>query len=204
LVRNIYQHAISKACKNGKIMGDITTSLRYDKGANFFTIEVFNWPGYGHDALCRLSQEEIEQVFAEGAQLQANQCLGTEEGKLASARSSGDGAWMMQKAAICLGGRCSIRFESTGTLFTFRCPASLCESYGEKNQVSKKDKSSFALPQDTSVVVVEDSAIQRTLLERFLKNAGVAADRCLSLGKDALEIRTFTDRIRFIQRAGFC
>ncbi|CAB9499071.1 expressed unknown protein [Seminavis robusta] len=196
LVRSIYQHAISNACKYGKVMGDVKTSLKFDYSTKTFTMEIFNLPGYKHEALLNLSQDEIEDVFIEGTQLPANQCLETDEGKLASARSAGDGAWIMRKVAQCLGGICSIRFDAPGTTFSFSCPASVCETWLEKHQISKKERGQFALPENTWAVAVEDSAMQRKLLDRFLKKAGVSSDRCVSLGKDAEEIVNFTDRIR--------
>jgi len=38
-----------------------------------------------------------------------------------------DGAWISQKCAKALGGKCSIKFFENKTVFTFECPASPLE-----------------------------------------------------------------------------
>ena len=37
--------------------------------------------------------------------------------------SSGDGAWVMRKCALTLGGECFIDFQPERTIFALRCPA---------------------------------------------------------------------------------
>ena len=201
LIKSIYQHAISNACKFGKQKdGHVKTILNYDQDRQWFRLEVFNLPGYAHNELLKLSQAEVDCVFSEGTQLQVNQCLETEEGKLASARSSGDGAWIMQKGAQCLGGKCGIRFTPEGTTFTLECPAVVCEEWQERQQavagVAEGAKGAFALPENVWAIAVEDSAMQRKLLERFLKKAGIAGERFMALGKSNEEIYNFTDTVK--------
>ena len=203
LLRNIYQHAVSNACKYGKVDGHVKTVLNYDSASATFSMEIFNLPGYNHERLVALSAEDVECVFTEGTQLRINQCLDTVQGKLASARSAGDGAYVMRKGAECLGGKCEIRFEEHGSTFSFACPATVCEQWLQNqraadvnNEDDSAEKGPFSLPETTWAVVVEDSVMQHKLLDRFLKKAGIANDRLIALGKTPQEILQFTEKIR--------
>ena len=89
LIRKIYQNAVSNACKYGKKGGEVKTFLTYDSGSHIFRMEVFNLPGFNHQALLQLGEEAADGVFQESTQLEVNQDLETKEGRLASARSAG-------------------------------------------------------------------------------------------------------------------
>lgn len=197
LIRKIYQNAVSNACKYGKKDGDVKTFLTYDAGSHIFRMEVFNLPGFKHGELLRLSEDETDSVFRESTQLQINQRLDTKEGRLVSARSAGDGAWIMQKCAECLGGSCEIAYKTGGTTLTFECPATISEEWMTLQQRSKSHvPENFAIPPSTWAIAVEDSPIQQKLLNRFLKQTGFADEKTVILGKTAEEIYNFTDTIR--------
>ena len=194
LIRKIYQNAVSNACKYGKKDGDVKTFLTYDQGSQIFRMEVFNLPGYKHDELLMMSEDETEDVFMESTQLNINQCLDTKQGRLVSARSAGDGAWIMQKCAECLGGSCEISYKPAGTTLTFECPAMVSEEW--KKQQSNVPET-FAIPfNSTWAIAVEDSPIQQKLLGRFLKQTGFTDEKTVILGRTAEEIYNFTDTIR--------
>ncbi|CAB9502488.1 expressed unknown protein [Seminavis robusta] len=200
LMRKIYQNAVSNACKYGKKDGDVKTFLTYDSASHIFRMEVFNLPGYNHEALVRLSQEESERVFQESTQLPINQRLDTKEGKLVSARSAGDGAWIMQKCAECLGGTCDINYTPNGTTLTFECPATVSDEWKEQQRSVASVPEEFKIPPTTWAIAVEDSPMQQKLLDRFLKQAGFPKEKCVVLGKTADEIYNFTDTIRDLMR----
>jgi hypothetical protein len=97
----------------------VKTFLTYEAGSHIFRMEIFNLPGYNHEALMELDEEDRVHVFKESTQLPQNQDRESKEGQLTSKRSAGDGAWIMQKCAQCLGGNCEISYTSRGTTLTF-------------------------------------------------------------------------------------
>lgn len=195
LIRKIYQNAVSNACKYGKKNGDVTTFLSYDMARHVFRMKVHNEPGYNHRELLELSVDEAGRVFKESTQLDENQRLDTEEGRLKSARSAGDGAWIMQKCAVCLGGSCKIEYLANGTTLTFECPAKISDEWKEQHQELSATSSNFVIPPSTWAIAVEDSPIQQKLLAKFLQQTGFQGDHILILGKTAEEIYDFTDII---------
>lgn len=196
LIRKIYQNAVSNACKYGKRGGDVKTFLTYDAGSHIFRMEVFNHPGYNHDALLHLGDNEMDGVFQESTQLEVNQDMDTKEGRLASARSAGDGAWIMQKCAQCLGGDCEISYTPRGTTLTFECPATVSSDWKKTHSSSASVSEAFAIPPSTWAIAVEDSPMQQKLLARFLKQSDFPDERVRILGKKAEELYNFTDIIQ--------
>lgn len=200
LIRFIHRNAISNACKYGKHEGTVETILSHDTETKTFQMQVWNEPGDGHDALLALDEATVESVFCPKTKL----CRATQrtsigaDGKISAAthESSGNGGWIMQKCAEALGGKCSIEFQTKRTVFHFTCPA---EAMSINRQASKRrfecDSASFALPPRTWGIAVDDSLIQRKLMDRFLKMCGISDDRKLILGKDSEEIFGFCDTV---------
>ena len=226
LVRAIHKNAICNANKYGKAEGTVETHLSYDKASSIFTMKVKNLPGYNHAALMRLTAAQTQSVFEPHTQLALNQRSDQFE---SFTRRTGDGAWLMQKCAKSLGGRCSIQFDDSGTTMTFSCPAKTvpqwqatrdCRSADSSPTSTKKTKkdntprirhhrlerddsctAGFKLPENTWAIAVEDSAIQRKLLGRFLQTeGGVSNDRCIILGQTAEEILDFIDTTKNLMK----
>ena len=65
---------------------------------------------------------------------------------------------------------------------------------GEADDVDDETpKERFRIPDNTWGIAIDDSKIQRKLLERFLQYAGVRKDQIIVLGKDTTEIEGFVD-----------
>jgi hypothetical protein len=191
LLRHIYRNAVSNACKYGKLDGTVWTTLRCDEKRGNFTMEIRNEPGDGHEELLKLSDEEVAKVFQKATRLsivKANDYLPILGYKRNASESSGNGAWIMQKCAETLGGGCRICFGAEGTVLTFTCPAELVTG---ACGVDVPGPSEFALPHNTWGIVVDDSAIQRKLMDRSFKNSGIEDARRVVLGKDVHEVTTF-------------
>jgi hypothetical protein len=196
LLRHIYRNALSNACRYGKQNGIVRTLLKYSETTKTFSMEVTNEPGEGHTELLHLSSDEVASVFTKGTQLKATLKAVNNVARLGGLEkrkeSSGNGAWIMQKCAENLHGRCSIKFEPNCTRFFFECPA---ESLRIGHEVGHQESHSFGLPAGTKCIVIEDSQVQRKLLNRMLQNSGIpSADRTM-LGKDSSEIVNSPDRI---------
>jgi signal transduction histidine kinase len=191
LLRYIYQNALSNACRYGQSGGDVRTSLRYDNTKKEFHMEVVNAPGPGHEKLLDMIPGDIRSlVFSPGKSLHL---MYAEEEEVTIANSSGDGAWIMQKCARILKGDVDIRFEKDRTVFSFWCPA---RSFAiSKVKADSENAIAFTLPENTWGIVIDDSGIQRKLMGRFLKTAGIQKDRCVIVGKDAKEIYGFTSLV---------
>jgi len=195
LIRYIYRNAVSNACKYGRHNGIVKTVLKYDSKNNTFCMEVINEPGDGHEELARLSQVEVDAVFHPGSQLSATRVVVGKSAQLVRNESSGNGAWIMQRCAQTLGGLCSIRFETNRTVFSLKCPVdAFPEEKTFHGSISEIDES-FCLPEGTWGIVLDDSSIQRKLMDRFLKMAGIEDSRRKIYGKDADEVFGFCDTV---------
>jgi signal transduction histidine kinase len=188
LLRYIHRNAVSNACRYGKPGGVVTTRIILQ--GDWLQLEVVNLPGDKHDKLVELSEETAARVFLPGTQLHREINASADEGALhLKFPSAGDGAWIMQKCAKNLGGKCTIRFDPTQTVFTMRCPAI---AHMGKGQIQRsQDTKSFALPETTFGIVIDDSGIQRKLMDRFLALLGINKVKRRILGKDAEEIVGF-------------
>ncbi|KAG7345397.1 hypothetical protein IV203_032928 [Nitzschia inconspicua] len=154
-------------------------------------MEVINEPGCGHAKFARMSEKEVaEKVFSQGSRLESD-----ESGVLIS-NSSGDCAWIMKKCSEIMKGDVSLRFEDNRTVFSVWCPARKSGSrHGDAHRISCK---MTRLPPSTWGFVVDDSAIQRKLMDRFLNIAGIDKDRRIIWGQNSDEIYHFGDRVRDI------
>lgn len=185
LLRFIYRNAVSNASKYGALLGKVQTRAWMDSGD--FCMEVINEPGRGHDQLLKMNEKEVEAIFAPGVQLKANH-LDQRLQQNAEDRSTGNGAWIMQHCAAALKGQCKLRFEAEKTVFHFSCPVS--DIHRERSVLSLRDDY-FHIPSETWGIAIDDSAIQRKLLGRFLTMAGIRTDRQLVLGQNAEEVFNF-------------
>lgn len=189
LVRYIYRNALSNACRYGKHGGRVESSIEYDRSTSIFTMKVMNEPGEGHDELLKLNSEQVRKIFEPGVRLIQNHLPSARNAQTINKESSGNGAWIMQKCAECLDGSCSIRFEDSRTTFTFTCKIK-CE---ERPSLSNED--AFCLPAGTWGIVIDDSGIQRKLMDRFLAQAGIEQSRRVILGANAEEVYKFVDTV---------
>jgi signal transduction histidine kinase len=191
LLRYIYQNALSNACRYGQSGGDVRTSLRYDDTKKEFHMEVVNAPGVGHEKLLDMIPGDIRSlVFSPGTSLHL---MCAEEEEVTVANSSGDGAWIMHKCARILKGDVDIRFEKDRTIFSFWCPARAFAI--SKVKADSANAIELTLPENTWGIVIDDSGIQRKLMDRFLKTAGIQKDRRVIFGQDAKEIYGFTSMV---------
>lgn len=187
LLRYIYQNALSNACRYGKRGGAVETCIYYDETFQEFRLEVINLPGVGHEDLLDLTSDEVhERVFSQGSRLHGKS---HEKHEMSESNSSGDGAWIMKKCATMMRGGCEINFEPDRTVFTCWCPAKAHESR------EYKELELTALPPNTWGIVIDDSGIQRKLMDRYLKIAGIENNRRVIVGKDADEIYGFNDLV---------
>jgi hypothetical protein len=86
-----------------------------------------------------------------------------------------------------------MQFEQARTVFTFTSP--VAESLIELKTDSSQDDEAFLLPGETHGVVIDDSMIQRKLLDRFLGMAGISKARRHVLGKNADEVFGFCEYV---------
>jgi len=189
LVKYIHRNAVSNSCKYGKQEGVVVTRLRYDKEAQMLHLEVTNEPGPGHENLRMMGKEAAEAVFKQGSRL--HNALETEDKRV----SSGDGAWIVQKCAKTLGGECDIQFLEDRTVFTFECPAS--PLYSEDCQETK----SFRVPPGTWGIAIDDSKVQRKLMNRILTHAGVEESKRCILGDDISDVPKLQNILRGLLEA---
>lgn len=189
LVKYVHRNAISNACKYGKPDGIVTTNLRYDKKTQVLRLEVVNEPGPGHSILRDMGEEASHAVFKQGSRLHSH--IETEDSRV----SSGDGAWIMQKCARTLGGKCNIRFHADRTVFSFDCPAS--PLYVTDWSSTK----SFRVPAGTWGIAIDDSRIQRKLMDRILSNAGVEEAKRIVLGAQVSDVEKLQGMLRGLLQA---
>lgn len=199
LLRYIYRNAVSNACKYGHFEGIVETHLFYSPESKTFTMEVVNAPGDGHEELTKLSPDIIETVFSPGTQLRATRIVAGKAAQLVRNESSGNGAWIMQKCAEALGGKCSISFESKRTVFTFSCPVIANVAPDSRPTLSLEKE--FCLPVNTWGIVVDDSNVQRKLMDRFLSMAGIQDSRRRIYGRDAAEVYGMCDIVADLMAA---
>jgi hypothetical protein len=91
----------------------------------------------------------------------------------------------MQKCAKILKGHCSIEFKKDETVFAFECPA---KAIAEQDALAARN---FALPPGTIAVAIDDSKIQRKLMDRILGHLGVVEEDRIIIGKDPRELDDF-------------
>lgn len=177
LLRYIHRNAVSNGCKYGKEGGKVSTILSFDYESRRFIMKVVNEPGDGHEAMIALGEKAAnEGVFAQGSTLHQN--LSVADRYI----SSGDGAWIMQKCAKTMGGSCHIQFKPKGTVFTFSCPAE------PLTVVEWPETHDFEVPAGTWGIALDDSKIQRKLMDRILAHAGVEESRRIVLGQSPSEV----------------
>jgi len=193
LIRYIYRNAVSNACRYGKQDGVVESTLTYKGG--IFRMEVVNAPGEGHGELIQLGEEAVKSVFSPGIQLPATHKNMNRSSSLHKDVSSGNGAWIMQKCAETLEGKCSIRFEETRTVFTFHCPAEAFPTSSSIPSSDSIDNETFTLPENTWGIVIDDSMVQRKIMGRFLKVAGIDVSRRVILGKTSEEVFGMCDKV---------
>jgi signal transduction histidine kinase len=182
-LRYIHRNAVSNACKYGKPGGVVKTTVLYHEFRKELEMLVINEPGHGHAEIIALGEDAHRAVFAQGKRLHDH----LQSGK--KGVSSGDGAWIMQKCAKTMKGKCHIRFEEDQTVFCFTCPA---VPLAEFNLSSSRD---FVVPSDTWAIAIDDSRIQRSIMTRILLDTGVDRSRLVVLGKDASEVEGVGDRM---------
>ena len=192
LIRFIYRNAVSNACKYGKQDGIVETILSYSAQTRVFVMNVVNLPGEGHVELLKLNTDDVASVFSPETQLFPNRVVSGRTAQLVRNESSGNGAWIMQKCAEALGGKCSIRFEPNRTIFMFSGPV---EAFPVSQPSTRWKDGEFSLPADTWGIAVDDSAIQRKLMDRFLKMAGIQDNRRRILGESSDEVFSMGDAV---------
>jgi signal transduction histidine kinase len=195
LLRLIHRNAVSNAIKYGKPGGVVTTYLDYDSLEHAFQMRVTNQPGMNHAVLLTMNETHKAKVFSAGVRLDVHRANtnATNEDALRSP-STGDGAWIIQKCAKTMGGQCEINFEKEVTTLLFRCSAD--PSFDEMNisgRITSDPGLLFALPENTWGIAIDDSSIQRRLLDRFLSLAGIERGRRKILGGTSKEILGFKE-----------
>lgn len=198
LLRFIHRNAVSNAARYGKPGGGITTKVTFQD--NQLLMQVINLPGDQHTELVKLSKEAAARVFLPGTQLHREMGLASaapQDNIPLNAPSAGDGAWIMQKCAEAMKGSCSIQFTPEVTIFSMRCPT--LEYVGSTQRSS--DAGIFSVPDGTFGIVIDDSGIQRKLMDRFLDMVGVRKSKRRILGKDTEEILGLRDALVHLIRA---
>lgn len=200
IVKCIHRNAVSNSCKYGERGGVVATELTYNEVKKELEIKVVDRPGENHKNLVKLGPEEVNEVFSPGKSLHPGLPKDEDDHleRRFVTRSSGDGAWIMKKCARIMGGDCHIVFEEDRTVFTFKCPA---VPYGHEHVV--KDAANgpdFVIPKGTWGVGLDDSRIQRKLLDRFLCTLGIDLEHRRVLGEDANEILNFNRFVKELAR----
>ena len=90
-----------------------------------------------------------------------------------------------------MNGDVNLSFEKGRTVFSFWCPAKVVN----KGKHHMEAVEFTRLPPCTWGIVIDDSGIQRKLMDRFLKIAGIEKDRRIILGKNSDEIYNFSDTV---------
>ena len=193
LLRHIHRNAVSNAVKFGKPMGVVTTRLHYDFFLCELQMSIINEPGKNHAVLVSMNEADTNKVFAPTTTFEVNNEKPSQATDISIRSSStGDGGWVMQKCANALGGKCTIQFEKNETILNLVCPVEAISVVSDESGVSIKDPAlQFSLPKNTWGIALDDSSIQRKLLERFLALAGIDRSRCKILGGTSQEILGF-------------
>ncbi|KAG7336802.1 hypothetical protein IV203_032363 [Nitzschia inconspicua] len=178
LLKYIHRNAVSNASKYGKACGNVETVLSFDGSKKLLTMKVINVAGENQELIRKQSKEDYNRiVFSQGSTLHGNWH------KAASAISSGDGAWIMQKCAKTMGGSCSISFDEDVTIFSFEAPVQPLLVPSEV-----MDPKEFEVPAKTIGIAVDDSKIQRKLMGRILTYTGVKTENSHILGESPSEV----------------
>lgn len=149
---SVLRNALSNACKYGKQWGDIYINIILNDNNLVLIIE--NEPGYNHSRLLTIEDPNI--IFEKGISLHSkNDC-----------KSSGDGAWIIKTIANLCNGNCNIKFTKNKTIFTFSCPIKIC--------VGEEQIDNFLIPENSMLFFIDDSKIQRKLMEIQIKNMGLS------------------------------
>jgi len=189
LLKYIHRNAVSNACKYGKKGGVVRTEVNWDEEKSMLKMDVINFPGDGHNEILKLGDFARELVFSPRKRLPVHtNAVGKDHDP--SSHSSGDGAWIVDKCAKTLGGSCNIMFEKDRSVFTFCCPAT---TYKDSMEFSPFNTAGFELPKNIYAVAVDDSKVQRRLLQKYFLYAGIAEDRIRILGANTSELRGFND-----------
>tara|TARA_B100000085_G_scaffold275103_1_gene292625 strand:- start:1796 stop:4306 length:2511 start_codon:yes stop_codon:yes gene_type:complete len=167
----IIRNALSNANKYGKEWADITIMISIVNTKLIINIE--NEPGVNHDKLVNLDNHNI--IFEKGVKLHKQTKL-----KSKSCLSAGDGAWIMQTCAKLCRGICTINFNPDKTIFRYEAPIEL--SIDSENIVN------FKFPDNTIIYIIDDSNIQRRLMNAQLKNFKLPPENIKIYGKSKDEI----------------
>ena len=187
LFKCIHGNAIRNAIKYGKRGGNVTIKATYDPDTCYFTMDVINMPGPGHEKLVALGSRASDLVFSHGTRLH-------KDSDNKRSHSAGDGAWIIRKCANILSGDVDIRFEEARTIFTFQAPVKVYAA-------PSRDVDTFSLPSGVWGIAIDDSKIQRKLLRRFFVHAGIQENRQIVLGNNKDEISGFVEFVvDFVRR----
>ena len=148
----ILRNALSNANKYGKEWSDIKIILSIVNTKLKIIVE--NEPGEENEKLISLENHNI--IFEKGVKLHDNIPL-----KSKSCISSGDGAWIMKMCAELSNGICNIEFTKEKTIFTYE---TIVEIILDNNDITN-----FKLSDNTFIYIIDDSQIQRRLLNIQMK-----------------------------------
>jgi PAS domain S-box-containing protein len=177
LIWYICRNACSNALKYGHTTLPVHVFVAFDSGE--LVLRVINSPGPDHTQLVQLPNPNV--VFDQGKRLHAT---------LHAGESAGDGAWIMQQCAEAMSGTCSISFLEDKTVFDFRCPCDVHVMHDINEQ--------YDIPEDTIVVVVDDSKMQRTALHRMLLSEGIHKSNVHMLGDKYQTLESLCMQIKSI------
>ena len=167
----IIRNALSNANKYGKEWADIKITISIINTKLIINIE--NEPGVNHDKLVKLNDHNI--IFEKGVKLHKESKL-----KSKSCLSAGDGAWIMQTCAKLCGGNCSIQFNPARTIFTYEASIEL--------SIDSEDIVNLKFPDNTFIYIIDDSNIQRRLMNAQVKNFKLSSENIKIYGKGKDEI----------------
>ena len=167
----IIRNALSNASKYGKQWADIKIAISIINTKLIIIIE--NEPGPYHDKLLKLDNHNI--IFEKGVKLHKHSKL-----KSKSSLSAGDGAWIMQTCAKLCNGLCSIKFNPNNTIFTYEASIEL--------SIDSDKIVNFKFPDNTIIYIIDDSNIQRRLMNVQLKNFKLPPENIKTYGKGKDEI----------------
>jgi hypothetical protein len=189
LIRFIHRNAISNACKYGRRGGTVSTELKYDSTTNMLSVDIINYPGEHHDKILDLGEQAAKEVFSSGQRLHTAFGSMCKMDDREVSFSSGDGAWIMRKCASILGGDVGITFNAERTIFNLSVPTKQVietKSDGDSDQ-------DWEIPPCTWGIIIEDSLVQRKLLNRLLSVLGIEKEKRIILGSTAEEVLEFNN-----------
>tara|TARA_A100001011_G_scaffold394642_2_gene487570 strand:- start:2832 stop:5207 length:2376 start_codon:yes stop_codon:yes gene_type:complete len=174
----VIRNALSNANKYGKTWSDILIKISIIN--TILEIEIINEPGEQHEKLTKLKNPNI--IFEKGVRLHHNSKLQTK-----SCISAGDGAWIMQTCAELCGGKCNIKFEENQTVFKYNCNIKIIND--------KEDIINFVFPDNVFFYVIDDSAIQRTIVRAQVSKFKIQEDQILCYGNGREEIVNLEEKL---------